>query len=129
MITEWNNLQRIRKAGRGFDEAGETVVYDITVSGMKILLMGSLNLDENTKYPVGADLLILPFQGRSDINDYALGFIERLRPNKVMLSHFDDSFPPISSAVNTNKFITVMKQKYPHITVVCPHASDGWVDL
>ena len=96
-------------------EAGETVVYEISSPGKRVLMMGSLNLDESTEYPKGADLLILPFQGRSDMSSYALPFIGRLLPKKVMLIHFDDTFPPISRAVKTDAFVSLTRRKYPDI--------------
>ena len=119
VLANWNNLRYILKENRICAEAGETVVYDISVANKRILLLGTLNLDDNTEYPKGADLLILPFQGRSDINKYAMSFIDRLQPKKVLLHHFDDAFPPISAHVETGVFISLMRQKYPDIPVIC----------
>jgi L-ascorbate metabolism protein UlaG (beta-lactamase superfamily) len=119
----------MQKENRICVEAGETVVYDISTANKRILLLGSLNLDDNTEYPEGADLLILPFQGRSDISKYAAPFIDRLRPKKVLLDHFDDTFPPISSNVKTGPFISLMRRKHPGIPVICPQAGAEWIDI
>ena len=124
-----DNLKYILKENRICTEAGETVVYDISVANKRVLLLGSLNLDDNTEYPEGADLLILPFQGRSDISKYAMPFIGRLQPKKVLLDHFDDSFPPISSSVETGPFVSLMRRKYPDIPVICPQAGAEWIDI
>jgi len=110
-------------------EAGETLVYDISAAEKRILLMGSLNLDKDTRYPQNADLLIFPFQGRSDLDAYALQFIERLWPRKILLDHFDDTFPPISSTVNPNNFITVVRQKYSGIPVICLKEGADWTEV
>jgi L-ascorbate metabolism protein UlaG (beta-lactamase superfamily) len=128
VLTNRNNLKYMLKENKICSEAGETVVYDIGVANKRILLLGSLNLDDNTEYPKGVDLLILPFQGRSDINKYAMSFIDRLQPKKVLLDHFDDTFPPISSNVKTGLFISLMRQKYPGIPVICPQAGVEWID-
>ena len=128
IIANWGKFISMLKENREYGEFGETVVYDIQVPDKRILLMGSLNLDENTIYPKGADLLIMPFQGRSDINTYAMQFIERLQPKRVLLDHFDDSFPPISSMIDTEPFVSLMRQRYPGIPVICPKASSEWVD-
>ena len=125
----WNNFRYMLKENKICLEAGETVVYDIYAAGKHILLMGSLNLDDTTEYPKGADLLIIPFQGRSDINKYAVQFIDRLQPKKILLDHFDNTFPPISSAVKTSLFVSLMRQKYPGIPVICPQASAEWIDI
>jgi L-ascorbate metabolism protein UlaG (beta-lactamase superfamily) len=125
------NLQSavyLAKENAKCSEAGETVVYDINVYGKRIFMMGSLNLDENTEYPRGADLLILPFQGRSDMSGYALTFIGRLLPKMVMLIHFDDTFPPISRTVKTEAFVSQMRLKYPGIQVICPMAGAEWME-
>jgi L-ascorbate metabolism protein UlaG (beta-lactamase superfamily) len=129
MLTNWNKLRYMQKENRICIEAGETVVYDISAANKRILLLGSLNLDDDTEYPAGADLLILPFQGRSDISKYAMPFIDRLQPKKVLLDHFDDAFPPISSNVKTRLFISLMRQKHPGIPVICPQAGAGWIDI
>jgi hypothetical protein len=56
-------------------------------------------------------------------------FIDRLQPKKVLLDHFDDAFPPISSNVKTGLFVSLMRQKYPGIPVICPQAGAGWIDI
>jgi L-ascorbate metabolism protein UlaG (beta-lactamase superfamily) len=127
IFTYWANFSWIAKENKNYDEAGETVIYDIMVFNKRILLMGSLNLDENIEYPKGVDLLILPFQGRSDLSTYAIPFIQRLEPKKVLLDHFDDSFPPISSSVDTRPFIKLMREKYPAIPVICLNAGAEWI--
>ena len=123
------NLKYMLKESRICDEAGETVIYDITALGLnrpatRILLLGSCNLDENTEYPKGADLLILPLQGRTDIARHALSLIDYLKPKRVLLDHFDNSFPPVSSYVNPGRFISLMRAKYPDIQVICPQAGE-----
>jgi len=124
-----NNLGYLRKENRICVEAGETVAYDIGAANKRILLLGSLNLDDNTEYPKDADLLILPFQGRSDLAKYAMPFIDRLKPKKVLLDHFDDAFPPISSNVRTGPFVSLMRRKHPGVPVLCPEASAEWIDM
>ena len=127
LLLNLRNLFRIIRASKGCDEAGETVVYGVRARDKNILLMGSMNLDGGTEYPTQADLLILPFQGRSDVNEYAMDFIRRLQPKKVLLTHFDDSFPPVSSAVDTARFLSSMKQAYPGIPVIRPQAGGDWI--
>ena len=121
-------LSRIVRDGRGFGEAGETVVYHITINKNNILLLGSLNLDCIEEYPLNADLLVLPFQGRSDISGCAINIVRRLRPKKVLLDHFDDAFPPVSSYVDANGFETYMAREFPDIPVIVPRAGD-WINI
>ena len=127
ILTNWNSARYLLKENKICTESGETVIFDISAADQRVLLLGSLNLDEQTEYPIGADLLILPFQGRSDISKYALPFIERLQPKKVLLDHFDDTFPPVSSEVRTGPFISLMRQEYPDVTVTCPRVGMEWI--
>ena len=122
----WGNLKLLLKENKICKEAGETVAFEIYAEGKRVFLMGSLNLEEKLEYPKGMDLLILPFQGRSDLGAYTMPFIERLRPQKVLLDHFDDAFPPISSSVDTQLFIANMKEKFPAVPVICPTAGAEW---
>jgi L-ascorbate metabolism protein UlaG (beta-lactamase superfamily) len=127
IFSYWDNFKYLTKEVKNYDEAGETVIYDIGMADKRILLLGSLNLDDNTDYPEGSDMLILPFQGRSDISKYAMNIADRLKPKKILLDHFDDTFPPISSFVNPQVFIELMKQKYPDVSVVCSKPGAEWV--
>ena len=129
IIIHFKNVRHMLRENRACAESGETVIYDISVYDERILLMGSLNLDDETEYPKGADLLVLPFQGRSDINKYSMQFISRLQPKKVLLDHFDDTFPPISSHVETGRFISDVHRSFPDIPVICPQASAEWINI
>jgi L-ascorbate metabolism protein UlaG (beta-lactamase superfamily) len=129
ILTFRDNMKFMIKENKVCIEAGETVIYDIYSEQKRVLLLGSLNLDEHTEYPEGVDLLILPFQGRSDIASYAISFIDRLRPRKVLLDHFDDTFPPISSYVDTRLFVKLMADKHPNIPVICAQAGNEWINV
>jgi L-ascorbate metabolism protein UlaG (beta-lactamase superfamily) len=99
---------------------GEVLVYQIEAGGKKVLHMGSLNLDPAETYPTESDLLTIPFQGRSDLNTYALTIISRLKPKALYLHHFDDSFPPVSDTINTGSFIHAAAAAYPGLPVIVP---------
>lgn len=86
--------------------------YEVQTANCRVQIMGSMNLDGKTEYPVGADLLVLPFQGRSDQDRYALQFIERLRPKAVVLDHYDDSFPPLTVQIDTGDFQKTVEERY-----------------
>ncbi len=102
MLRHARNLPRAIHGFLAYPENGETVGYLIEGDGARLFAMGSLNLDENTDYPTGMDLLALPYQGTSDLLTPAVRIVERLRPKAILLDHCDDAFPPISSAVDTS---------------------------
>ena len=94
-------------------EKGEILMYEVSCGGKRIQVLGSLGLDGNIEYPTDADVLILPFQGRSDLEPYALGIVRRLKPRSVLLDHYDNAFPPISDEIPTENFIkTLCEQEH-----------------
>ncbi|MCL2181311.1 MAG: MBL fold metallo-hydrolase [Treponema sp.] len=122
-----DNFKYVVKENKICVEGGETVVYEINAAEKKVLILGSLNLDSGAEYPKNADLLVLPFQGRSDLSRYAMSFIKRLLPGKVLLDHYDDTFPPFSSFVDASGFIENMKREYPDTGVICNKPGGGYI--
>lgn len=98
-------LLKLVSANLRYREKREILFYEISCRGLRIQIMGSMNLDKDTEYPVGADILILPLQGRSDQDEYALQFVKRLMPKHIFLDHCDDTFPPFSNDIDTSGFI------------------------
>ena len=110
---------RILKINSKFPES-QTLIYVIEADSKKIMHMGSLNLADGKVYPQDPDILALPFQGRSDLETYALSFVEKIRPKTIYLHHFDDAFPPVSSSVATGIFIRNVEKDFPDIKVIVP---------
>lgn len=99
---------RAMKIGKFFfsyPENDETIFYEIRAEGKLIQVMGSADLDENVSYAENADILILPHQGRKDIDVQNKKIVEKLKPKRVLLDHFDDAFPPFTTEVSTKAFI------------------------
>lgn len=110
----WRHFPHILWLGllnRRHPEGGEIVFYQLSYGNLRVQVMGSLGLAPGVSYPTEADLLVLPFQGRSDLETYAMGILERLRPKAVALDHWDDSFPPLSSTVETAGFQRLVERR------------------
>ncbi|MDD2956942.1 MAG: MBL fold metallo-hydrolase [Lachnospiraceae bacterium] len=122
MLKYWRNVPFLIYANRRFQEGGETVAYEVKAEGKSVFLLGSLSLAEHVAYPSGMDLLILPFQGNSDLERAALDIIRQLKPKRILLSHFDDAFPPISRNVDTRLLKKKMMEEFPGIAAVKPKA-------
>ena len=56
----------------------------------------------------GSDLLILPYSGWEDNYPPAVKSIERLKPKRILLDHYDDTFPPVTQPVD----LSLILQKY-----------------
>ena len=107
----WKHLPRAVRLLRyliEYPEKGETLFYEVIAGNRHIQIMGSLGLDPAVDYPAGADALILPFQGRSDLVAYGWPLVERLRPKAVYLDHYDDSFPPLTAPIDTRPFCDLL---------------------
>lgn len=94
------NAPRICRDFIAYREQDETVCYQIEAEGKTVFLMGTMNLRDELRYPTGADVLILPYNGWEDNLPPALRFIERLKPKSILLDHYDDTFPPLTSPVD-----------------------------
>lgn len=94
------NLPLILRENRRCPENGETLFYHITCGGSSVSLMGSLNLRPDVAYPTESDVLILPYNGWEDNFPPAVEVIERLKPRRVLLDHYDNAFPPVTSPVD-----------------------------
>lgn len=105
-----------------YAEGNETLTYLLEAGGKKILVLGSLALHETTDYPKHVDMLVLPYQGASDLVSAALAVIARIGPKTVLLTHFDDAFPPISRQIDTRPLKKVLSEKYPNLSVIKPTA-------
>ena len=122
MIRYAGNLPFLFWANRTFREAGEIVAFDVKAEGKELLILGSLALDPDESYPEGADVLVLPYQGNNDLPARAEEVLSRLRPRSVVLSHFDNAFPPMSRDTDLRPLKKLMTEKYPEIRTVKPTA-------
>jgi len=86
-------------------EAKEILVFQVSCKGKTILILGSLGIYPNEKYPQNIDMLVLPYQGRSDLLDYSIKLIDMIKPRIILLDHFNDYCPPISSEVDYSELV------------------------
>ena len=116
-LTHLKRIREISALRKQYLEEGEMLFYELRCEGKRIQVMGSMGMDPETEYPDGADLLIMALQGRSDQDQYAMQFVEKLKPKKIYLYHIDDSFPPMSSTVDTLGF-EINAKKAGYTTIV-----------
>ncbi|MCK4936869.1 MAG: MBL fold metallo-hydrolase, partial [Elusimicrobiales bacterium] len=58
------------------------------------------------------DILLLPFQGPSDICQIGLNYVKYLNPKIIVPHHHDDFFPPISKTIDIRPFVEKIKKEY-----------------
>lgn len=115
-LSSWRQFPRLihlLKLNFQHKENNEIVFYEIRAEEKRIQIMGSADLADGVEYPTGADALILPHQGRSDINSHNEAIIKKLKPKRVLLDHYDDAFPPVSELTPVDDFYRRVSMKVP----------------
>ncbi|RJO68564.1 MAG: MBL fold metallo-hydrolase [Myxococcales bacterium] len=112
-----NRLPSLLKENVQFP-VGRCLGWMIERENLRVINFGSLAIDPKETYPADLNVASLPFQGNSKIEEKALEVVEALKPKKVLLHHYDDAFPPISSSVPTDRFAALMAERWPNVPVV-----------
>ena len=101
----------------------DVFVFSVTDGEKTAVILGSAGMAKGEDYPQNADLLVFPYQGKAAMHRKIPPFLDAFRPKKVMIDHFDDAFPPVSSRVPTKKFPAAVKsacrrrrRSFPSIT-------------
>ena len=92
-------------------EKGESLCFLAEAYGRRILILGSLALADDVDYPTGTDLVFFPYQGPKEVCRIASDIYDRLRPKAVLLTHFDDTFPPFSEEIDTSDIEAHLKNR------------------
>lgn len=94
-------------------EKNESLCYLVEAFDKHILILGSLSLAADVAYPENIDIVFFPYQGSDKLCKIAAGIYEKLKPKSVLLTHFDDTFPPFSAEIDTSEFENYMKNRAP----------------
>ena len=73
-------------------------IYEILekASGKRAVVLGSAGDYMPSEILKGADVLVFPYAGRSDMAVYAERVIRTFAPKRVLYDHYDDAFPPFT---------------------------------
>ncbi|MDR3086156.1 MAG: hypothetical protein LBU47_07580 [Christensenellaceae bacterium] len=123
MLRFRRNAAFLLRAQRHYPK-GETLAFELSHEGKRLQILGSLGLGGELR--PGADCLVLPYQGRSDLPRAALPIVEALRPKALFLDHFDDAFPPLSRRVDPEPFLLQLKKRFPEIRAILPRAREDY---
>lgn len=105
---------------RKMPEGGEIVAYEIEAEGKKIFLTGSFREYPGEVYPNDIDLLILANGGSIFVPEKTKDFIDKYRPKKIFVDHFDDAFPPVTRNVSVERLKNMTKKNHPEIEFIVP---------
>ncbi|MBR5438236.1 MAG: MBL fold metallo-hydrolase [Clostridia bacterium] len=105
---------------RKMPEGGEIVAYEIEAHGKRIFLTGSFREHPDEVYPEDVDLLVLANGGSVFVPEKTRAFIERYRPKKILVDHFDDAFPPLTRNVSVKRLKRMTEKNHPEIGFIVP---------
>ena len=101
------------------DLARDVLAFEVRALDESVLVLGSAALPSNVEYP-RTDALVFPYQGRSDMAAYSIPLIRHLGIPHVVLSHFDDAFPPVSQAMQPEEFVELALEELRGVRVEIP---------
>jgi L-ascorbate metabolism protein UlaG (beta-lactamase superfamily) len=101
---------------------GEVFTFRFLIEDKSIQFYGSAGASEGELRRIAhlgkTDILLVPLQGNSSINDMALEYVRIIKPKIVVPHHYDDFYPPISKAQNITKFLSGVREVSPRTEVV-----------
>ncbi|MBQ6067709.1 MAG: MBL fold metallo-hydrolase [Clostridia bacterium] len=101
-------------------EKGEIVIYEVENKGKRIVLMGSYGTADGVSYPKNPDAFVLPYGGNSNIAALSAPFIKAMSPKKIIVDHYDASFPPLTKRMDVEGFGRTLAKDHPEIKYVIP---------
>jgi len=63
------------------------------------------------------DILLVPLQGHTCIDQIAHKYVEALQPKVVIPNHQDNFFPPISTVIDIQPFVERVRQTNPNTDI------------
>lgn len=121
-------IRLLSEASRFRIKRNETLAFSVSDGEKTALVFGSAGMTDGTEYPQGADLLVFPYQGRRRMDKELIPFLERLRPKRVAIDHFDDAFPPVSDSVDTSRFAATVGKYLPTASALIPQPN-VWYEI
>ncbi|WP_299979553.1 MBL fold metallo-hydrolase [Desulfobacula sp.] len=106
---------------------GQVLSWRFYIEDKIIQFFGSAGSSSEELKKIGKkpiDILLLPFQGHSDICQIGLNYVKYLNPKIVVPHHHDDFFPPISKTIDIRPFVEKIKKEHKNTTVIIPKINE-----
>jgi L-ascorbate metabolism protein UlaG (beta-lactamase superfamily) len=99
---------------------GQVLSWRFIIEGKVIHHFGSAGSTPDELERLGkqsTDILLVPMQGHTLIDQIAHKYVQALQPKMVIPHHQDNFFPPISTMIDTNTFTERVKQTNPDTAI------------
>ena len=114
-------------SGVTLPQRGEIVIYEIRCEGKTFTVMGSFGMDDATGYTADPDVLVLPYNGSTNIPALANAPLRRLRPKTVVFDHYDDAFPPLTRRMDVEAYEARLNADFPEMRTLVPEERRAYV--
>ena len=99
---------------------GQVLSWRFKIEGKVIHHFGSGGSTHDELERLGkqsTDILLVPMQGHTCIDQIAHKYIKALQPKVVIPHHQDNFYPPISTTIDTERFTELVKQTNPDTAI------------
>lgn len=107
-------------SGVTLPERGEIVIFEIRCDGKTVTVMGSFGVDAKANYREKPDILVLPYNGSTNIPALAEAPLKSLQPKMVFFDHYDDAFPPLTRRMDVENYEKRLKKDFPGLQTLIP---------
>ncbi len=104
----------------------ENIGFEVACDGKRIFIMGSFGTAPDEKYPKNCDLLVLPLGGCISIYRNIAPFIAETQPKKILITHYDNAFPPETRRSDAEGIRADILRDFPDIDVIIPQEFKGY---
>lgn len=105
---------------------GSNAEFLLDFAGYRVLFSGSGGGRWSWIARLAPDCLLLPFAGRSDLVRYYLEALRVVRPRTVVLTHFDDFYPPFSMDYPVDDFREALSREMPGVRLIVPGIEEAF---
>ena len=103
-----------------FPENKENLGFLVECGSKTVFIMGSFGTVPDEVYPKNCDMFVLPFGGCTKVPELTAPFIADMLPRKVLITHYDNSFPPATRRVDAEGLKARIEKDHPDIEAIIP---------
>lgn len=103
-----------------YPDNNENIGFEISCEGKRVFVMGSFGTAQGESYPKNCDLLVLPLGGCLSIYKDIAPFIAETHPKKILITHYDNAFPPETRRSDAEGIKADILRDFPDTAVIIP---------
>jgi len=126
LLARGNSWPRLLRLVRQYPVGSNWEIL-LDVQGYRVLFSGSGGGNWDHLARLRPHCCMLPFAGRSDLVDYYLRALRQVRPDAVVLHHFDRFFPFLVVDYPLEAFRERLSREMPQIRLIVPEPKEAFL--